>query len=726
MTPPFVFSAALSGHQSDVRALASYRTPQGVTLLLSGSRDQTARLWLHHPDGSFTSTVIDNGNGFVNAVAFFEDIDEQLYALVAGQDALINAYSITLGGRIGAVKLSSTPRFTLVGHVDNVCALGVFGSEYIASGSWDATVRIWKNWECVATLAGHEAAVWSVLPIDADRVLSASADKRVVLWSIRHATMLATFSGAKHPARALASVGAQTFASSGNDGEIRYHALNKTDSAPNATIPAHTNFVYSLASLPNDGLASSGEDHSVRIWRDTSLEQVLTLPAISVWCVCTMPNGDLACGTSDGVVRVFSRDAARAASDDALRAFKAAVASQTFSPTEVDATTPRGEPAILSHPGREGELVLVQNGSHAALHQWSAANQEWEQIGLVTDTAGAAQKKVLDGKEYDYVFDVDVADDAPPLKLPYNANENAYEAANRFLQANNLPASYLDEIVGFLEKNTKALGLAPPTSADPFTGASNYNMDAAVDPLTSSDGIRSAQPQLRTFPQTQYLAFTQTNMPAARAKIASLQGPDAPLSPLAQRELDVLVDVLAHPSAEAVDVRILTQLLSSWPLPKRFPLLDLLRIAATHKCTVPFSTIAADALVGAAWDSLAQASDTKVAETNAMLALRTLANGFVAPGGPDAVQAMMMETLATIRYAPWRVLNKHGRIALATVVYNFSVNAVQLRGFGNAGMLLDMTIELLSNEGDSEMRFFPSAPAVQPSVGSCRGVPVQD
>ncbi|PKI85295.1 hypothetical protein MVES_000902 [Malassezia vespertilionis] len=657
MTPPFVFSAALSGHQSD-----------------------TARLWLHHPDGSFTSTVIDNGNGFVNAVAFFEDIDEQ--------HALINAYSITLGGRIGAVKLSSTPRFTLVGHVDNVCALGVFGSEYIASGSWDAY--------CVATLAGHEAAVWSVLPIDADRVLSASADKRVVLWSIRHATMLATFSGAKHPARALASVGAQTFASSGNDGEIRYHALNKTDSAPNATIPAHTNFVYSLASLPNDGLASSGEDHSVRIWRDTSLEQVLTLPAISVWCVCTMPNGDLACGTSDGVVRVFSRDAARAASDDALRAFKAAVASQTFSPTEVDATTPRGEPAILSHPGREGELVLVQNGSHAALHQWSAANQEWEQIGLVTDTAGAAQKKVLDGKEYDYVFDVDVADDAPPLKLPYNANENAYEAANRFLQANNLPASYLDEIVGFLEKNTKALGLAPPTSADPFTGASNYNMDAAVDPLTSSDGIRSAQPQLRTFPQTQYLAFTQTNMPAARAKIASLQGPDAPLSPLAQRELDVLVDVLAHPSAEAVDVRILTQLLSSWPLPKRFPLLDLLRIAATHKCTVPFSTIAADALVGAAWDSLAQASDTKVAETNAMLALRTLANGFVAPGGPDAVQAMMMETLATIRYAPWRVLNKHGRIA-------FSVNAVQLRGFGNAGMLLDMTIELLSNEGDSEM-----------------------
>lgn len=76
MSSPLVFASELAGHTGDVRALASHRTSDGITLLLSGSRDQTARLWIRRTDGSFESVVIDNsGNGFVNAVAFFEDID---------------------------------------------------------------------------------------------------------------------------------------------------------------------------------------------------------------------------------------------------------------------------------------------------------------------------------------------------------------------------------------------------------------------------------------------------------------------------------------------------------------------------------------------------------------------------------------------------------------------------------------------------------------------------
>lgn len=36
------------------------------------------------------------------------------------------------------------------------------------------------------------------------------------------------------------------------------------------------------------------------------------------------------------------------------------------------------------------------------------------------DAIGSGRKQLHDGKEYDYVFDVDIQEGAPPLKLPYN------------------------------------------------------------------------------------------------------------------------------------------------------------------------------------------------------------------------------------------------------------------------------------------------------------------
>ena len=48
----------------------------------------------------------------------------------------------------------------------------------------------------------------------------------------------------------------------------------------------------------------------------------------------------------------------------------------------------------------------------------------------------------LNGKKYDFVFEVDVEDGAPRKKLPYNLGENPYDVADRFLIDENLPTSY--------------------------------------------------------------------------------------------------------------------------------------------------------------------------------------------------------------------------------------------------------------------------------------------
>jgi len=52
--------------------------------------------------------------------------------------------------------------------------------------------------------------------------------------------------------------------------------------------------------------------------------------------------------------------------------------------------------------------------------EWSGPAKTWQQIGQVVDAIGSGRKQLYEGKEYDYVFDVDVSEGIPPLKLPYN------------------------------------------------------------------------------------------------------------------------------------------------------------------------------------------------------------------------------------------------------------------------------------------------------------------
>ena len=58
-------------------------------------------------------------------------------------------------------------------------------------------------------------------------------------------------------------------------------------------------------------------------------------PAISVWTVSTMPNGDIVTGCSDSVVRVFSNDEARWASVEELKAYDDKVAAQALPAQQV-------------------------------------------------------------------------------------------------------------------------------------------------------------------------------------------------------------------------------------------------------------------------------------------------------------------------------------------------------------------------------------------------------
>lgn len=104
----------------------------------------------------------------------------------------------------------------------------------------------------------------------------------------------------------------------------------------------------------------------------------------------------------------------------------------------------------------------------------------------MTDAVGQSRKQLYQGREYDYVFDIDLGGGAPMLKLPYNAGQNSYAAAQDFLFANDLPLGYIDQIADFIEKNTGGVKLGGSANVDPYTGASSYRSAGSAGPSTSN------------------------------------------------------------------------------------------------------------------------------------------------------------------------------------------------------------------------------------------------
>lgn len=67
---------------------------------------------------------------------------------------------------------------------------------------------------------------------------------------------------------------------------------------PNFPINIVVSSNCSLAIAPTgSAFASVGEDSSLRVWKDSNVSQVLSLPAQSVWSVSYLPNSDIVTGS---------------------------------------------------------------------------------------------------------------------------------------------------------------------------------------------------------------------------------------------------------------------------------------------------------------------------------------------------------------------------------------------------------------------------------------------
>lgn len=507
--PGFKLSAQLAGHDADVRDVL-FPSPD---LVLSASRDHTVRAWklTSASPPTFEASVTNQGSEFINSLTYLPPSSEYPQGLVvsAGTDSIIDV-------RTSAATPADNAERLLIGHSRNVCALAVLpGGQYIVSGSWDHSARIWSvaKWETEVILVDHDGAVWDVLPLDGNTVVTGCADKNIRIFDLRQAV-----AGKVEPrstiytpdiVRALCQVppghpsGAE-IASASNDGVIR---LWKLTGQQVGELRGHESFIYSLAALPTGELVSSGEDRTVRIWRGFDCIQTITHPAISVWSVASCPaSGDIVSGSSDGVIRVFSQSPDRVASPDTLAQFDEAVKASAIPQQQVGSINKEKLPGpefLQTKSGtKEGQVQMIKedNGSITA-HQWSMSQQQWVNVGTVVDSGASSGKKVeYNGQSWDYVFDVAIEEGQPSLKLPFNLSENPYDRATKFLNDNELPITYLDQVAQFIVSNTQGATLGQTSDSggpDPFGTESRYR-----------PGEEASSAKAKVIPQRDYLEIT--------------------------------------------------------------------------------------------------------------------------------------------------------------------------------------------------------------------------
>ncbi|KCV69551.1 hypothetical protein H696_03972 [Fonticula alba] len=624
----------LEGHSDDIKSLAVLPDGRLVSGSRDASvRIWPKACSLAGAEPNMTDTTEDpvilrHHTRFVNAVAVVppsQQFPEGLLA-TAGIDNEILVYDVGLL-QPGASGDACSPTWRLRGHTSNVCSLSAAVSEsgdraWLVSTSWDETARIWDMTTGVSLFVlgePHTMAVWGALIFpEEDTVVTCGGDRNIYAWSLETGQVKYSLEGvhqdcirglSKLPGGSVLGPG-PAFVSASNDGQLHVWVGPTFSPTPVVSSPVGTpapenqrplSLIYSTTVLrvtpDHMVLASSGEDRTVRVWKlartggalSLRQTQAIPLPGLSVWACVALAGppavtGEkpllLAAAGSDLCVRVFSSEAP-AVGTSSQEKYESALSISAV-PRGLYGSTDGAAASVEQLPSATGPDCVrfvrdPANPENTHAYQWINHQSKWLNIGRVDagesgGAGGASTSKVpFEGQLYDFVFDVDAEDDAPPKKLPYNLGDCPYMAAQRFLDTHLLPQSYLEQVVQFILNNAtgarEALSSESSSNAysDPYTGAGRYrpSMDstpsasfghggaaASADPLTGAGryvpdapgpAAATAKPVKKSLPEPVLLA--QSSAKRAIDTIRAWQASSSPDDSMTYEELTLIASL---------------------------------------------------------------------------------------------------------------------------------------------------------------------------------------
>lgn len=299
---------------------------------------------------------------------------------------------------------------------------------------------------------------------------------------------------------------------------------------------------------------------------------------------------------------------------------------------------------------------------------------------MVAGEGTGTSKKVYNGKEYDYVFDIDIEDGKPPLKLPYNFAENAWDAARKFLETNELPLSYYEQVANWITENTKGARFGQSS------GGSSQPPTQAQDPWGTERRYRpgDVDSSSRKLPQRGYLDIIEGN-PANAINIISQKAeefskagtttPEHSLHPDEITALKVLPTQLQSkkdPHPTPTQTSALLKVISYWPRKSRVPGIGVLALLAVSPAFVS-STNAGDKTIV---DTLGQAGlfePRQETANNVVHAIRLLVNSFKSEQGRAILDGGWDATLKLVRPFASEPESVPQAKALSTLYINYAV-----------------------------------------------------
>ena len=354
---------------------------------------------------------------------------------------------------------------------------------------------------------------------------------------------------------------------------------------------------------------------------------------------------------------------------------------------------------MLAPGSRDGQTKMVKDGDVISVHSWSEAEKKWTKIGDVVgqpgeDTNGAAPdggKVTYEGKEYDFVFDIEL-DSGGKLKLPYNRTDDVWMTAQNFIHKHELPQSHLDTIANFLIRNG---GPVQSTNSgvvyDPLTGGSAYTSGsggavhsngggAAYDPFTggnayTSSGTNPAPVPMDVdnvhFPKKDFDIFNaQPKFEMMTKKLLEFNRDVQESQQLPEERLERVHKLcIAKSDWEIDDVLCLIALLK-WPLDKAFPSLDILRLAVINPGVVQL--LEEQNSLKDIYDILTLNLRQAASPTSQMLALRSLVNFFHSSECISFV-IRQREEVYRLAVALLPTDNKNVQISLSSLMLNYAI-----------------------------------------------------
>lgn len=634
----YKLSSTLYGHDDDVKALSNL----GEDTIISGSRDSTVRIWNRldkENTKDFSSSIINlKTEGFVNSLAIY-NYQSELLIVSGGNDNMVHLTSPNS-------VFTDSEEYCFIGHTANICTLDTY-ENLVLSGSWDCTAKVWskETGAVLYDLRGHENSVWGARFLNENEYLTCGADRTVRKWS--KDKQVKCFIAHDDVVRDLLLLPSGDFVTCSNDTTIKIWDGVTFDLK--ATLVGHQSFIYSIGLTSTGDIVSCGEDRSIRIWRNYQCIQVIVLPCISVWKVMVLPNDDIVTASSDRLIRIFTNNARRYAKENEVLAFRKQLEESSISESVLANVNKQALPPLESLdtdlPTIEGETRMVKSGFDILIYQWSVG--KWLKIGQVVNGASSNQKQLYNGKYYDYLFNIDVEDGQPPLKLPVNISDNPYEVADKFLATNDLPQSYQQQIVEFILQNTEGMNMdTKPT-------------DLRYGSTPKSEGL---------IPQTQYLAFEKMDIPKLISAFNKLNGKQSEGNILSGFE--TLINCEDYTELHHLALEIIKR----WDQDSKLLGFDILRCIITKiQPSEELFPIIRSGL---------EMENPKVQ----MMAVRILVNTFKCKGWGE--QVMLDEDILSIIFTDGLFDNLANKIALlpttiATLILNYSVltNKYQLINF---------------------------------------------